>query len=164
MAFSNRPRRMDISSASARNKGFTLIELMAVVAILSILAVIALAAYSDYVVRSKVSEGMVFVSEAKTSVSEYYYSTKRIAENNTEAGLAPPEDYDKDPGFVKRLEVSSLPQPGYITVTFKIPGSKADGKELQLIPSTAGGLITWTCLPPDVNGISVNLVPPNCRG
>ena len=40
-----------------RNKGFTLIELMAVVAILSILLVVALSAYTDYVIRSKVSEG-----------------------------------------------------------------------------------------------------------
>ena len=45
--------------------GFTLIELMAVVAIVSILAVIALPAYLDYITRSKVSEGLVFVSEAK---------------------------------------------------------------------------------------------------
>ena len=48
------------------HKGFTLIELMAVVAILSILAVIALGAYSDYVVRSKVTEGLAFAAEANS--------------------------------------------------------------------------------------------------
>ena len=45
------------------SEGFTLIELMAVVAILSILAVIALGAYTDYVVRSKVSEGLAFAAD-----------------------------------------------------------------------------------------------------
>ena len=154
-----------MNSAIAKNKGFTLIELMAVVAIVSILAVIALPAYLDYVVRSKVSEGIVFASEAKTSTSNYYYTTKVRARNNAEAGLPDPDDYDKEGGWIKRLEITSgVPADGTITITFKIPGSSADNKELQLIPSTAGGLMTWTCLPPATNGINVRQAPPNCRG
>ena len=159
-----RGKLVNIKQAKPHNAGFTLIELMAVVSIVSILAVIALPAYLDYVTRSKVSEGMVFAAEAKTSVSEYYYSTKKIAENNDQAGLPPPDDYDKPGGFIKKLEVSSAPTPGSITITFKLPGSSANGKELQLIPATTGGIMSWTCIPPAVNGISVSKVPPNCRG
>jgi len=157
-------KSLAMDNRTQRDKGFTLIELMAVVAIVSILAVIALPAYLDYVVRSKVSEGMGFVSEAKTSVSEYYYNTKRRPAGNQQAGLPPADEYDKEGGYVKRLEVSSTDPLGVITVTFKIPGSSADGKKLQLIPSTADAIMTWTCLPAETDGISVNQVPPNCRG
>ena len=55
-------------------QGFTLIELMIVVAIIGILAAIAIPAYQDYTIRSKVSEGVVGASPAKTAVSEYYVS------------------------------------------------------------------------------------------
>jgi type IV pilus assembly protein PilA len=55
-------------------KGFTLIELMIVVAIIGILAAIAIPAYTDYTVRSKVSEGINLAGAAETTVSEGYQS------------------------------------------------------------------------------------------
>lgn len=145
------------------NKGFTIIELMAVVSIVSILAVVAMATYSDYLVRSKVGEGIVFAAEAKTSVTDYYYNMQKLPTKNSQAGLPDAESYDQF-NYIRKLEVSSTEPYGAITITFKIPGSTADNKELQLIPSTRDGLLTWTCMPPEENGIDVNQVPPNCRG
>lgn len=153
----------NLSRPPCRQGGFTFIELMAVVAIVSILAVIALAVYRDYTVRSKVTEGMTFVAEAKTSVSEYYYNTGAMPADNAAAGLPGADNYDNFT-YVRRLEIADEPRPGTITVTFKLPGSKSDGKLLQLIPSTSAASVFWTCLPPAVNGIDVNQLPPNCRG
>jgi type IV pilus assembly protein PilA len=160
-------------STMKRDKGFTLIELMAVVAILSILSVIALAAYTDYIVRSKVGEGLSFAAEAKTSVSEYYYSTKKWPaplpggdpDGNAAAGLPSVAQYEASSfNHLHYIQITSIPKPGSITIRFKIPGTKADNKDLQMIPNTADGVVSWTCYPPDDNGIAINQVPPTCRG
>ena len=149
--------------AMNRNKGFTLIELMVVIAILSILLVVAISAYTDYVVRSKVGEGMVFAAEAKTGVSEYYYNIRSWPPNNQAAGLPLASSYNRY-DFIEKLEITSTPKPGTISITIKIPGTTANGKELHLIPSTLGEIINWTCTSPDDNRLDINHRPANCRG
>lgn len=147
-----------------RNKGFTLIELMAVVAILSILLVVALSAYTDYVIRSKVSEGMVFAAEAKTSVSEYYYNRRYVwPVDNKDAGLPLASNYSRY-DYLEELTITDIPKPGTIRITFDIPGTTADGKQLQLVPSTQNGLISWTCESPDDKLLEISHRPTNCRG
>ena len=70
-----------------KQQGFTLIELMIVIAIVGILAAIALPAYQDYTVRAKVSEAMVNLAEAKTTIAEYYSANNRFPEDAAAAGI-----------------------------------------------------------------------------
>lgn len=59
-----------------KNEGFTLIELMIVVAIVAILASIAVPAYTDYVTRSKLTEAISILSDARVKMEQWYQDNR----------------------------------------------------------------------------------------
>jgi type IV pilus assembly protein PilA len=134
---------------------------MAVVAIVSILALVALSAYSTFADRSKVSEALSFAAEAKTSISEAYYNTNEIPEDNFAAGLPSPTSYNRY-DWVSKLEVGTDPMSGTVTMFIKIP-SLGNNNQLQLIPRVENGLMYWECKPAATDGIARSKVPANCR-
>jgi len=145
---------MFMKGSSARQSGFTLIELMIVVAIVGILAAIALPAYQDYTRRAKVTEALTQGASAKIAIAEYFWSESVWPSNASEAGI----------GFSSSNMIDSL------TVNSDISNARIviDLNDVEIAPGTItftasrnGSSITWTCEPTD--NLDPNLVPANCR-
>jgi len=68
-------------------KGFTLIELMIVVAIIGILAAIAIPAYTDYTIKSRVSEGASLSGNYRTAMDVYFSENGVLSGVNVATGV-----------------------------------------------------------------------------
>ncbi len=122
-------------------KGFTLIELMIVVAIIGILAAIAIPAYTDYTIKSRVSEGASLVAASKTAMEVYW------SENGTTA--AP------DGGALEAFDLSLCDtadcttwttQAEYVSTILLLGTAAAPYFEVQYKTSTALGEAAGDCV------------------
>ncbi len=139
-----------------QQKGFTLIELMIVIAIIGILAAIAIPAYQDYIVRSKVSEGLNMAGAAKLAVAETFDSVGTMPVANSDAGL--PTDTSITGTYVTSITVGN----GVIDILYNtsVGGNPtANGTTMTLTPATSQGSMMWTC----TGTMSNKYRPANCR-
>ena len=156
-------------------QGFTLIELMIVIAIVGILAAIALPAYQDYIVRSKMSEPLAALAEAKTTVAEYVAANGRFPGADTAYGINTAERSAQSDTLEQILVATSAPVVHVTAVvdactwngTECLDTAAAATAEFSLSGSTnADGTMTWECIPGGGTGdpVQTKYLPANCRG
>jgi type IV pilus assembly protein PilA len=150
----------------ARQRGFTLIELMIVVMIIGLLASIALPAYETYTIRSKLSEVVLAASACRVTVSEVYLS----------GGTAPGANgWGCEFNQSKFVQGVTTDANGVVTVVAQNISPNVNGKALSLSPYIDGvaadsssmmgrSVNEWRCAPALVNGVSLKYLPAGCRG
>ncbi len=154
-----------------KQQGFTLIELMIVIAIVGILAAIALPAYQDYLVRSRMSEPMAAMAEAKTSVAEYLASRNTLPPTQTAAGI---ETARPSAAYISSIEYYLQGAQAVIVARVTqgpnaaIPTSSDSGRSFSMFGTVnqTQNTIGWVCTNGDNGGadpVKSNYLPATCR-
>ena len=163
-------RKLDRSPAFSpggsdrRDRGFSMMEALAVIAVIAILATLAIPSYLEKIIRDQINEALLLAEVAKPPVVAAWVAQQPLPEDNAAAQLPAA---DKIVNYV----VSAVTvRGGAIDITF---GNRANGvlkgKILTLRPAVVEDApvvpVTWVCgfaAPPDkmtVKGTNNTSVP-----
>lgn len=148
-----------------KHKGFVLTELLIVVAIITILVSAAIPAYTDYIQRSKVSEGLLLALPIRAAISDFYAQHGRLPADNNEAGVLPVQQLQGQ--YVAGIEVKN----GEIAIQFRdqqdIDRPALNNRVLTLKPKTQQtypfGSIFWQCGGDEDSNIASQYLPSSCK-
>lgn len=88
MSYSMLERLLSVRRSIGRQRGVTLLELMAVISILAILASIALPTYRRYLIRSQRTEAKIALLQLQTAQEKFYMQNNAFTDNLTDASPA----------------------------------------------------------------------------
>lgn len=103
-----------------QSSGFTLIEVMIVVIVLSVLASIAYPAYTDYVIRSRLTEVRTALADMRSRMEHYFQDNRTFAGANTAPA---PNPCTPPPNLSNLFTYSCTPAPTANTYTIQAVGS-----------------------------------------
>lgn len=157
-------------------KGFTLVELMISVAIIGILASIALPAYQDFVIRAKVSEGIMLSTEYKTTIINLFLEQPLYFDGSnacTDTASCDKIGIAYISGFEKVASISTTTT-GKIVIEYAanvvasnanrlIFSPQVNGVDADLSSTSNSSILRWECRPALTNGIDFKYIPVDCR-
>jgi type IV pilus assembly protein PilE len=109
-----------------RHTGFTLIEVMIVVAIIAILSAIAVPSYSEYVIRSRLTEGVAALSSMRVKMEQFFQ------DNRTYSGACDAGTVATPPTGIPNFSIT-CPRANATSYIVKAAGTdKLDGFEYTL--------------------------------
>lgn len=149
----------------ARQRGFTLIELMIVVAIIAILAAIAISQYQDYVAKAQVSEAFSIADGMKTKISEVYTQTARCPGNGAPGTGIPAASSIAGKYVAQTVTAGTASADGGCTLemTFKAVGSVAPPLTAKTIVFTLTGVDSGTSRWECSSAIPAKFLPKTCQ-
>lgn len=157
VAISNFERNLT-EQANCRHRGFTLVELMIVVAVIAIILTMALPTYYDYVIRSKIGEGLSVANAAVTATaSACQEDLTLVGLTNNAAGYS-----FEETEYVSDIIISGACSEPVVTIYTRNTGAPDPQPEITITGQfLAGqGRVSWECASSNTPN---QLLPSSCR-